>query len=246
MSEQKLKNAPLKEVIFELFWEGTTQPNELPQDPGFENAVGKFQERLASVTPVQKRLYPISAPVKVFRMPIFQYWKKELKWPVIQHGPGMMSIHETETNYIWDTYFQPLIEDILRKLLDSYGGHLVFNRVSLKYIDAFDVEDMQPNDFVNRNLRMRLDVDYPEPGRKEGFGFLQQYRLHDQSLLQLQVNSGANNATGRPAIVLVTSIEKSGRISKEGIMPWLKTAHDHCSVTFKTMLNPEFYASLDK
>jgi hypothetical protein len=93
MSEQKLKNAPLKEVIFELFWEGTTQPNELPQDPGFENAVGKFQERLLSVAPVQKRLYPTSAPLKVFHMPIFQYWKGELKWPVIQHGPGMMSIH---------------------------------------------------------------------------------------------------------------------------------------------------------
>ncbi len=246
MSEQKLKNAPLKEVIFELFWEGTTQPNELPQDSGFENAVGKFQERLWSVAPVQKRLYPVSAPLKVFQMPIFQYWKGELKWPVIQHGPGVMSIHETETNYIWSSHFQPLIKDILEKLLDSYGGNLLFSRVSLRYIDAFDVEENQLNDFVSKNLGMKLEVAYPKPGREEGFGFLQQYRLDDQSLLQLQVNSGANNATGRPAIVWVTTVEKRGRISKEEILSWLNAAHDHCSHIFKTMLNPEFYASLDQ
>jgi uncharacterized protein (TIGR04255 family) len=108
------------------------------------------------------------------------------------------------------------------------------------------VEKNAPNDFVNKNLRMHLEVEYPKPGREEGFGFVQQYRLDDQSLLQLQVNSGANNATGRPAIVWSTSIEKKGRVTTNEILSWLDTAHDHCSRIFKTMLNPEFYASLDQ
>ena len=55
MSKNKLKNAPLKEVIFELRWESTLDDSGNPYDPGYDLAQGKFADRLHSEFPVHKK-----------------------------------------------------------------------------------------------------------------------------------------------------------------------------------------------
>lgn len=246
MSVQKLKKAPLKEVIFELYWEGLSQQNDIMQDPGFENAIGKLQERLEVIAPIQKRLYPLSGPVKVFGLPVFQYWKGELKWPVIQHGPGMFTVNDTELNYVWADTYKPLVLQSLDVVIASYGKPLPFNRVTLKYIDAIDVSDNDLQGFVGNNFQIRIENKFELPGKSGSFNLLQRFELSDGSTMQLQISSGVNNENNSPAVVWATSVEKVGKISKEDIIIWLETAHDHSSKIFKTMLKPEFYDSLDK
>ena len=42
MREKKLKNAPLKEAIFELYWQLPKDPTNFPHDPELEFALGLF------------------------------------------------------------------------------------------------------------------------------------------------------------------------------------------------------------
>lgn len=246
MSEQKLKNAPLKEVIFELFWEGEGQLNDIPIDPGYENAIGRLQERLEKIVPIQTRLYPIAVPLRVFGVPVFQYWKSRLQWPVIQHGPGVLTVNDTEINYTWKDNYKPLVLTAIDMLIDSYSKTLPFNKVSLKYVDAVDIPMGDVHHFVAENLRIAINYEYDLPGEKTAFNISQRFALLDGSTMQLQVSSGVNNQNNSPAIIWTTSIEKNGKLNKEEIVAWLDSAHTRTSDFFKTMLKPEYYASLDE
>lgn len=247
MSVQKLKKAPLKEVIFELFWEGDVEQNNIAEDKGFENAVGILSERLLELSlPVQKRLVPESSPVRIFGSPIYQYWTKELKWPVVQHGPGILTVNDTEHNYLWEGTFKPLVLKTMDGLIKSYKKKLSFKKIKLQYIDAFDVPDGEIENFVNKNLRTHLKFDYELPGAKSNFNILQTFILADKSIMQLQITSGINNENKSPAVIWTTSVERSGTLNQSDIISWLDMAHDYSSKIFKTMLNPDFYECLDQ
>ncbi len=246
MSVQKLKRAPLKEVIFELFWSGIIEGNNIPQDLGFDNAVGKFWERIQPSAPIQKRLILLSAPIKVFGVPIYQYWKGELKWPVIQHGPGIITVNDIEANYEWQKTFKPLVLSTLKKLSESYEKELPLNKVSLRYIDSVDLNEKDIHTFVAENLQTSIIYNYSLPGEKKEFNLLQRFDLGSETIMQLQINSGLNNQTKKPAVIWTTIVEKKGKLKLEEVIDWLDSAHEKTSNIFKNMLNPEFYASLDQ
>jgi uncharacterized protein (TIGR04255 family) len=152
MSSQKLKYAPLKEVIFEIHWDSNIDGLGMHVDNGFDLAQGKFSEKIKPNFPLHKKLIPEGAPIKIFGTPMHQYWTAEFKWPVIQHGPGMMAINEVEVGYEWKNSFKPLIIENVGKLVTSYDVPLKINKIKLQYVDAWDVENENTVDFLKLNL----------------------------------------------------------------------------------------------
>lgn len=246
MSSQKLKYAPLKEVIFEIHWDSNIDGLGIHVDNGFDLAQGKFSEKLKPKFPVHKKLIPEGAPIKIFGAPMHQYWTAEFQWPVIQHGPGMMAINEVEVGYEWKNSFKPLIIENVGKLVTSYDVPLKMNKIKLQYVDAWDVENENTIDFLKLNLQTEIISKYPTSGILTGFSIQQNFELNDLSQLSLNISSGINNQNQKKSIILVTTIEKSGSISPLDIEIWLENAHAETSAIFKKMLNPEFYASLDQ
>lgn len=245
MSKKKLKKAPLKEVIFELRWEYGVDPNGFQIDKGFDLAQGKFAYKMEVDFPVYKKLFPDNAPFKVFGSPVNQFWRGELKWPVVQHGQGMIAINDVEKSYEWENGFYPLILSTINKLTESYSESLRFNRMKLHYMDALDIEQGDPMDFVRENLQTEILTKYQAPGTLKGFNVQQGFLLEEGSLMNLSITSGLNNQNTKNSVVWNTVVEKVGRFNREDIQNWLIFAHDHTSQMFKDMLNPNFYASLD-
>lgn len=248
MSAQKLKKAPLQEVIFELFWDGIEQDNQIKIDPGYENAVGKFQERVQDQTPIQIKLLPQGVVFPFFNYPALQYWAGEKVWPVFQHGPGFLSINETEKNYVWDGYYRELIQQIVGKLVSSYSSNPIkFSFARLRYIDAIDLGSESATDFIAKNFQISLDAQFKGEGELTGFSFSRTYKVEDESFLQIQVNTSENSINKQPALVWITAIEqKKGKYNPEEVFQWLELAHEKCSQTFKALLKPAYYASLDQ
>jgi len=246
MSSKKLKRAPLKEVIFELRWEGSVDSPGMQVDKGFDLAQGKFASKQEMDFPVYKKLLPDNAPFKIFGSPLNQFWKGELKWPVIQHGQGVLAINDVEANYIWEDKFYPMIESTLKNLIESYNDPLKFTSVKLHYIDAWDTEEVQPIDFMRDNLQTDILNKYKISGKLRDFNIQQGFELDDGSILSLSISSGINNQSKKNSVIWNTVVEKMGKIGKDDIIPWLILAHTHTSVMFKNMLNPDFYASLDR
>ncbi len=245
MSSEKLKNAPLKEVIFELHWECAMDSGGNPYDSGFDLAQGKFAERIKNQFPVYKKLIPEGAPFKVFGAPMHQYWKGEFNWPVIQHGQGMIAVNEVEYGYEWENAFKPLVISSIANMLESYEDDLLFNRIKLQYIDAWDLDSIHPSDFIAKNLQTEIQNGYELPGKLRSLNIQQNFELSDESILSLNIANGVNNKNQQPSVIWTTTVEKQSKMNVDDVVSWLESAHTTASSMFKKMLNPEFYASLD-
>ncbi|MDX2247541.1 MAG: TIGR04255 family protein [Bacteroidia bacterium] len=247
MSSTKLKNAPLKEVIFELHWEVHMNHGGMQTDTGFDLAQGKFAERLKTTFPLHKKLIPDGAQIKIIGAPVHQYWSGELEWPVVQHGQGMIAVNEVELGYEWEKSYKPLVNTTIDKLIESYEEPLRFNRVKLQYIDAWDLEnDMEPKVFMADNLQTRIVTEYPLPGVLSGFHIQQNFELEDGSLMNLNISNGVNNQNQKRSVVWTTTVERQRFMDSVQIKDWLNIAHKATSSMFKQMLSPKFYASLDQ
>lgn len=244
MSEVKLKNAPLKEVIFELHWSGNADHPGV--DDGFDLAQGKFAEKMKSKFPLHRKLIPDGTPFKIYGAPIHQYWKAEFQWPVVQHGQGIMAVNEVESGYEWERTYKPNVLDAMDKLIDSYEDPIKFNKAKLQYVDVWDVKIENVKTFIEENLRTTIQSNYPLPGSFKTLNLFQVYDLKDGSEMQLSITNGINNQTQKSSVIWTTTIEKRYSFNQEEIVDWLEKAHTAASDIFKKMLNPDFYASLDK
>jgi len=246
MSSSKLKNAPLKEVIFELFWDCSVDSMGIQTDEGFDLAQGVFSTFLKPEFPVRKKLVPDNIPLKVFGVPIHQYWKGHMKWPVIQHGQGMIAINEVESGYEWNKTFKPIIISTLSHLVKSYDRELIFNKCRLQYIDVWEMQGQKPEEFIATNLQTQISTNYSSPGNLTGIHIQLNYSLEYNSQLSLNIVNGINNQNQNQSVVLTTLVETNNKANQEGVIKWLDFAHQNTSEMFKKLLKPEFYASLDQ
>jgi uncharacterized protein (TIGR04255 family) len=246
MSATKLKNAPLKEVIFELHWECGNDPSGVKIDRGFDLAQGKFADQLKPDFALHRRLIPDTVSSVIPGVPIHQYWSGELRWPVIQHGQGLVTVNQTEQGYEWAKQYRPLISSTISKLIASYDDYPKFNKVRLQYIDAWDLDGLDPVEFLRENLQTEIKTLYDLPGPLMNISILQRFELKGKSIMSLNISDGINTKNEKKSVLCTTTVEMKGLMDFEGVIVWLEEAHTYTSDFFKKMLNPEFYASLDR
>jgi uncharacterized protein (TIGR04255 family) len=248
MKQKKLKNAPLKEAIFQLFWELPVDESGFPVDEEFDLAQGIFASEIKKQFPVHKRLFRQNDPIKIYPSPVHQFWVDELKWPVVQFGPGILTVNDTDANYIWEDNYRPNIYKAIEILLLSYQKPIQFSKISLQYIDLVDLpyEKSEAPAFISENLQTDLISRYKINGKLAALQINQVFDLGDQSLLNINIQTAVNNVTKKPAVTWITKIEKTAKMDKETIFSWIDYAHDISSATFIEMLNPDFYDSLSK
>ena len=240
----KLPKAPLKEVVFDILWEMKQNEGGLPFDSGFEFAQGIFAQKIRQLLPIYKRTMPENAPIMVYPQAIHQFWRDELTWPLVQFGPGILTINETEGSYDWDDHYGQLIDDVLTMLTDSYEKPLMLTQMQLRYVDAVEItnEQYQTIDrFVADNLCVNLVNEFELPGPLASLQIQQSFRLADGTLLYLSINDGRNTSTQQPAIIWTTTVVKRGRFSIEETKEWKNVAHQQASNIFQKMMSPSFY-----
>lgn len=243
----KLPRAPLQEVIFEVKWE--LQLDDITKafrDPEFQFAQGKFQNAVAAKFPVYKNKVPEDIPTQFLgHKTVHQFWKKENTWPVLQLGPGILTVNDTETNYEWEKTYLPLIKETLGLLNDSYHTSLNFISYSLKYIDVVHRKDY-PLDgwegFINQNFNFQFSNSFKVPGELNGFRFDQSFTTPDAGSLEIKLSNGKNQKK-EDIFVWQTAVSENKTTDQEGLLKWLENAHLHTSNTFKEICKEEFYGS---
>ena len=100
---KKLPKAPLQEVIFEVKWElSLDDQTQAFIDPGYQFGQGKFENAVAKDFPIYKSRLPADILVQMLgHKTVHQFWKGERNWPVLQLGPGILTVNATEKNYEW-------------------------------------------------------------------------------------------------------------------------------------------------
>ncbi len=245
----KLPNAPLQEAIFELKWQ--LQPDETGTqliDPEFQFALGKFEHVLQMAFPHRVPKLPRQLPLHLLNyQAVYQFWKAKNTWPVVQLGPGILTVNDTEQNYEWANTYLPNIEKALDAIDKSYGV-LSINSLSLRYIDVVRVADYgftTWQEFVRKHLNFEFNNHFDTRGELAQFHIEQSFRLKDSGMLNLTFNSALNDRN-EDVFIWQTAVSKQAEFKMADVKDWLTNAHDCTSQVFKDICKKEFYASFAK
>lgn len=249
---KKLPNAPLKEVVFELKWQLTVNPETNQElDMGFDMAQGRFQNLVKGDFPVHKRRLPVGMPLEFMSYHIVhQFWAGEGEHPVLQLGPGIFSQNDTERQYEWESKFLPQLQKSLEYLETSYGYAPETLAVNLRYIDAIRLADYEHGGnwlgFVSEALKIRLENNFEPLGALKNFQINQSFLLENGSELNIVVSNGVEPDTNEPLLVWQTAVVHEGNMAWDDLLSWVAYAHETTHRVFESMTKGDFYDSFKK
>lgn len=245
----RLAQAPLQEVIFELRWElQVDEKTNNMMDKGFDLAVGAFRSIIKDHFPDVLRKAPTDIPIQLLQyQPVFQFWSQNKSWPVIQLGPGILTVNETDDNYDWDKKYFPLIKDSVDWLKKAYDFDIHFTLASLKYIDTIRIEDYEFDDwnsFINKNLTFNFSNEFEDMKRLRKFSFSQIFEIGNSSNLHVTISNG-NDKKNQEVLIWQSAVISSSEESISDLINWIDLAHKKTSELFKNITKKEFYASFN-
>ncbi len=238
---EKLPNAPLQEVVFELLWEMDYDNSGKPIDPEFEFAQGLFAGKIKKDFPLHKRTIPEGAPFSIYPKPIHQFWKGENQWPVVQLGPGILTVNDIEQNYTWKKY-KRLVLDTVQLLNTVYTKKLRFIFISLKYIDAVETKGENVLGFINKNFNVDIKNRFQYDNEIVNLKINETFRIENVGNLDVLISSGFNQEQ-KPAVLWQSNIFFKHKFFEFDIQKWIEEAHNVVSNHFKEIVKDSFYAN---
>lgn len=241
MSEIRLNNAPLKEVIFELHWGLDFIPEQNSFiDIGFEEALFAFQSNcdFKHVSALNK-----SGDRSSINVVSHRFYKEKDSFPVYQMGPGVLTANENNKNYSWIDFKKIVLEGV-ECLRNSYDKDIFLEKVELRYIDAVETNVLGHADkfeFIRQAMNLSLnDFGFIKKELLD-INFSNRYVLDENSYLNLTLATGVNNETSDDVVIWHTFVNNNQIISWGKLDEWLEKAHNHASSVFKNIVKPELY-----
>jgi len=236
----KLNHAPLVETIFEIKWE---LPESHPSNPlikydsKYNLLVGILSEKLKSDYPHYERLMQASMPEEMAGYIVqHRFRTAENKWPLVQVGPGIITLNETE-RYDYQNDFRDRIQNLTSSFFISYPDRKKLNikELTLRYIDAieFDFEKENALDFIRE--KMKININIPDSlfdktnVRNFPLGYILNMTFpYSDKKSRAIIQIGTGNSANKNAIVWNTTISTMSeeKINDESaIIAWVDDAH---------------------
>lgn len=237
MLGEELRNAPLVEAILDLRWalkQGTSDGTRL--DPNYPLLVGRFYELIRNDFPFHEELPAAQVPDQmVAYMAQHRFRKGPEAWPLIQLGPGLMTLNETDA-YKWRSFRDKSIQ-AFQRLFDAHPekSQIDVTRLVLRYINAieFDYETEDIFQFLKENLKATVslpEVLFKDSGvRKKPTEFNWQASFPcEQRHDFVTMRFGIGRRHEKPALlweILVRRTSECSGIEAEAFAGWLDEAH---------------------
>ncbi|MCH7921416.1 MAG: TIGR04255 family protein [Nitrospinae bacterium] len=237
MSDIVLKNKPLVETIFEVKWALTSLSPGIEVDPHYQILLGRFFDRVSPDYPEHEKLAAATIPDEIVGQAVQHRFRiGSDDWPLLQIGPGIMSVNETH-KYTWSD-FRSRSLDAISKLFDSYPAleELKINNLLLRYIDAVKFDSISENILEFLKDKMKVELNLPSE-LFEGTGiYYNPHQFNWQSSFVCENPQGtviARFATGhregRPSLIWETIVQSSGKdvpAMPNKFEEWLESAHN--------------------
>jgi len=238
MNDITLKNKPLVEAIFELRWELQEPIPGIKIDPQYKLLIGRVFERVKEEFPFHEVAPTTMMPDEMAGYIVQHRFRKERnKWPLIQVGPGIITLNDTE-EYTWEN-FEIGIHKVLDALYEIYPdteNRLSVNRLLLRYIDAvaFDYIKVDIFDFLREKMKTNIKLEeklFEDTGvNNSPLHFDMRFSFpvdKPDGILHLRFVRG-KRAELESLIweTMVESTEKNVPNEKTKISNWIKEAHD--------------------
>ncbi len=245
---EKLSKQPLIEVIFEFHWFNKRSFT----DPQYRFLIGSLYESLRDKFSKYEILPTANIPPETLPHDVkivqYRFKNKDYGWPVVQLGPGILTVNMNENYDTWDK-FKPVIEEVLAKFLKSYTEKesLGIDKLILKYIDAFDfkkdTEDVL--NYLKEKLHTTVELSFGDDTRKN---LLKQTPKNLEIRLEYEVSEPKGFAgirfltvpiKGRDHLIMesfVVSDEIVEDVELSYVSNWLDKAHNITDFIFSSLI----------
>ena len=237
MPRKELKNKPLVEAILELKWALPPQATPgIEGDPHYRLLLGRFSERVEGDYPFHEPLPTAQIPdAMAAHMVQHRFRTSEGKWPLVQIGPGVMTVNETD-GYTWDDFKNRCVRAV-GNLFDAHPAKQKFavQDLTLRYIDAVEVDFTQESVFKFLREKMKTEISLPaalfEGGRVNGSPTAFNWHAsfpHDDPGGLVTLRFAVGQRSGKPALIWETLVQAAReRIPAipDGFPGWLTKAH---------------------
>lgn len=230
----ELKNKPLVEALFEVRW-GLGGPPGMAVDPAYQLLIGQLFSQVKERFPHAVRLPAAEIPEQMVPFtPQHQFRTGPEAWPLVQLGPGLLTVNDTE-GYVWER-FSELCRYAVNALYSVYprgDRPLRIVEVSLRYIDADVLDGVSPLEFLKK---LKIDLGLPPfifsdsrlGGGSLGVGLSLAYPTAEpKGAIRLMFNQGRK--VDKDALIWQTQIVSGGEHAPgepDSIGEWLNKAHD--------------------
>ena len=238
MIRKILKNKPLVEAIFELRWDLQEPVPKMKIDPHYKVLIGRIYERVKDDYPFHEQLPTAAIPDEIAGYVVQHRFRKDKdKWPLIQIGPGIITVNDTE-GYVWEDFEKRIIQ-VVNIFFETYPNaqkSLNVNGLLLRYIDTivFDFEKEDIFGFLKEHLKTSINL-YQElfegtGVEKKTSGFDSRFSFpasKPKGAVHLRFMRGKRREAD--ALIwetMVQSIAEDAPKTKEEIATWIKGAHD--------------------
>ena len=162
MIRKILKNKPLVEAIFELRWKLQEFQPGMKIDPHYKILIGSMYDRVKDEYPFHEQLPTATMPDEIAGYVVQHRFRKgKGEWPLIQVGPGIITVNDTE-RYTWEDFRKRIIQtiNILLEVYPESKNNLKVDRLLLRYIDAiaFDFEKDDIFTFLKEQVKTEVNL----------------------------------------------------------------------------------------
>jgi len=238
MKRVVLKNKPLVEAIFELRWKLKEIAPLRHVDPQYKILIGRIYDRISKEYPYHEQLPSAFMPDEMAHYMVQHRFRKDKDdWPLIQLGPGIITLNDTDS-YVWEDFEKRIIK-IIDTLFQTYPNsekELDINSILLRYIDAVEFEYNKDDIFKFLNNQMKIVIDFNEKLFKDtkvnylphDFNFKYSFNSDNpKGIIHLSFARGKKKGTD--ALVWETNITTTSEYipkRKDEIMSWVDEAHN--------------------
>jgi len=213
-----LKNKPLIEAILELKWRLTSPAPGVELDPHYKILIGRMYDRVSTQYPEHEQLPTATLPDEVTgHMVQHRFRSGPNDWPLLQIGPGILTMNSTE-KYTWADFRERSLRGI-EALFQAYPKReeLCIESLLLRYIDGvrFDCAAENVLDFLRRKLKLGIDLPSSlfEGGRIEDrpqlFNWQSSFKCSDPRGV-VSVRFATGQKKGCPSLIWETLVQSSG------------------------------------
>ncbi|WP_010424106.1 TIGR04255 family protein [Anaerophaga thermohalophila] len=235
----KLPKAPLVEVVTELRWKITSK-EELA---GVQYLYGDLYNELKQKYPFRESILPVEVPIEMtLNQPVHRFRSEKGGYPLLQVGPGIITLNTIDAKYYWETFFEDA-KELIQTFFTIYSPNNTM-APALLYIDffPFDFHENNVHEFINRKFNVTFGQSFLETEKLPtdfNMGF-----AYNMDLGDLRVNFQKGKNKGTEGILLQTRLNGNpDQPNIEIINNWLKEAHSLLSNLFKQLTQGELYES---
>jgi uncharacterized protein (TIGR04255 family) len=238
----KLPKAPLVEIVLELRWQIINKP-DLSK---VQYLYGDLYSELKHKYPFRESTVPTEIPIDILiNQPVHRYRSAPNDYPLVQVGPGIITLNTIDSKYYWET-FSEWAEELLNSFLKVYPLEINDKFTpSVLFIDffPFDFEKDDIHKFINEKFNITLGQSFLDSSKfptNLNLGFYYKLPIGDLSII---FQSGKSTSQ-QDGIVLQTRINGNPLNSnKAEISDWINKSHEICSDLFKKLTEGDLYES---